>query len=372
MTTAKPYVSIAFTNRNDNYGGDLVARINKFIEYYQQYDQRWPGLLEFVICDWNPPGDTSKLRDAFPWSRLSNVRHVEVSPEIHQRIAGEHGRKILDYIGRNVSARHASGEFVLVINQDIFVSDSIMRYIGEKRLSKQFFYRADRCDFDFEPCRYEPASRLEEIAMHNILFIHRRHSSDGREISLSVTGDSLEKEGSGLEKGDRLTTDGIIECWSIRKKYEADKAKFSENLKAQFDPEFACDESEYHHNQYYYRFQFHTNASGDFLLVPRQAFHDIHGMSEATEFYMHLDTYAVIQFFAAGYDQAIFNQPHKVFHADHDRSERLGFEEGFSWEQHEKSLSRILRNEQSFQLNNKNWGLKDYDLNIISENPSHV
>ena len=49
---SQPYVSVAFVNRNDNYGGDLAARIEKFIGYYSDYARRWPGLFEFVICDW--------------------------------------------------------------------------------------------------------------------------------------------------------------------------------------------------------------------------------------------------------------------------------------------------------------------------------
>ena len=48
---SQPYVSVAFVNRNDNYGGDLAARIEKFIGYYSDYARRWPGLFEFVICD---------------------------------------------------------------------------------------------------------------------------------------------------------------------------------------------------------------------------------------------------------------------------------------------------------------------------------
>jgi GT2 family glycosyltransferase len=113
---------------------------------------------------------------------------------------------------------------------------------------------------------------------------------------------------------------------------------------------------------YYRDFLLHTNASGDFILAPREAFDRIHGMWETTEIYLHLDSYAVIQLFAAGYEPAIFRQPHRVFHADHDRSARLGFAESMTWDRHEAKLSGILRGDESYRLNNADWGLKKEQL----------
>lgn len=110
---------------------------------------------------------------------------------------------------------------------------------------------------------------------------------------------------------------------------------------------------------YHRRFYLHTNASGDFILAPRKAFDDVHGMVETTDFYMHLDTYAIVQLFAAGYGQRIFAQPHCVYHADHDRSGRADFEESISWPEHEAALSAMLRGERPYQVNGARWGLAD-------------
>jgi hypothetical protein len=355
--SSKPYVTIAFVNRNDGYGGDLEARIEKFIDYYARYATR--NLLEFVICDWNPPADRPKLRDAFPWQKLQNVLHVEVPEDVHARIAGQRGRKMLDYIGRNVAIRRGRGEFSLVINQDIFISDSIMRRILRRRLDPRAFYRADRCDFNFERCRDEPPESFEQAALENVFLVNRRHSSTDAPISVPVDPATIDQNGSAPERGDWYDeAGGIIHCQRASLQRRRDRtADLCWRWLPRMRPGLLGWRAPYLESVYHRDFLLHTNASGDFLLVPRRAFDRIHGMWETTEIYLHLDSYAVAQLFAAGYEQRIFRQPHRVFHADHDRSARLGFAEGMTWDQHEAKLSDIIRGTESYQLNGPDWGL---------------
>lgn len=360
----KPYVSVAFVNRNDGYGGDLEARIEKFIDYYARYAVQFPGVLEFVVCDWNPPADRPRLRDAFAWKRLGNVLHVEVPEGIHAKVAGPRGRKMLDYIGRNVAIRRGSGEFALVVNQDIFVSDSIMQVICRRELDPRAFYRADRCDFDFGPCRNEPADRFEAAARAQTFQVHRRHQSTDGPISVDVTAATLDHSGSMEETGDFLDlTTGLIHCQRSDLRRGIDRVLRSLWNCAPFLRGRLRGWRQQERSVAYYRdFLLHTNAAGDFLLAPRRAFDRIQGMWETTEIYLHLDSYAVIQLFTAGYDQVIFRQPHRVFHADHDRSARLGFAEGMTWDQHEAKLSGIVRGDASYRLNGADWGLKKEQL----------
>lgn len=357
--TEQPYVSFAFVNRNDGYGGDLEQRIARFIEYYAQYARRWPGLFEFVICDWNPPQDRPRLRDAFRWADLGNVLHVEVPPEVHLRVAGPGSRKMQDYIGRNVAIRRGRGEFSLVLNQDIFISDSILQVLGRRALSPQHFYRADRCDFDFEPCRSIPIGQFEQAALQTVFMVHRRHGADTDPISVAVTKATVESEGSGRERGDRYdSATGAILCRRATRLRDRNQRWFAA---WQRQPWMRLALRYWHrsYRQDYYqrRFRLHTNASGDFILAPRKAFDRIHGMNETTAFYMHLDGYAITQLFAAGFEQAIFAQPHRVYHADHDRSARAGVPENMTWPEHEAVLSSILRGDRDFRLNGPDWGL---------------
>lgn len=359
--TARPYVSVAFVNRNDGYGGDLEQRIETFIAYYAHYARRWPGLFEFVICDWNPPEGARSLRDAFPWKELGDVLHVEVSPAVHARVAGTRGRKMLDYVGRNVAIRRGRGEFSLVLNQDIFVSEGILEWISRRSLDPRSFYRADRCDFDFERCRGVPPAAFAAAARAAVFCVHRRHQSTDEPISVPATPEQLVRVGSRPEPGDRLEPGtGMIDCAAgvelrardARRRWVWQAVPFSRPAMRKWHDGYAVD-------AYHRRFYLHTNASGDFILAPRKAFDDVHGMVETTDFYMHLDTYAIVQLFAAGYGQRIFAQPHCVYHADHDRSGRADFEESISWPEHEAALSAMLRGERPYQVNGARWGLAD-------------
>lgn len=355
----QPYVSVAFVNRNDGYGGDLEERIAKFIAYYARYARLWPDLLEFSIVDWNPPSDRPKLAEAFDWASLGNVVHVEVPPDVHERVAGKRGRKMLDYFGRNVAIRHSRGLFSLIINQDIFICDSIMRAIHGRMLSPDSFYRADRCDFNFEPCRHVPPESFEAAALDATFQIHRRHRSSDEPISLEASKDDLQLAGSSTEAGDVLDmTMGLIHCEGARRlRQDAAWRLFQWRWMRWRRKSLREWHTEAVTEKFHRRFYLHTNASGDFLLAPRNAFDRINGLLESTEIYMHSDAYAVAQFFAAGYRPAIFAPPHRIYHADHDRSARAGFEEGMSWPEHEAVLSAILRGESDYKLNGKDWGL---------------
>jgi len=362
--TGQPYVSVAFVNRNDGYGGDLEQRIAKFIDYYGYFAARWPGLFEFVICDWNPPEGRARLRDAFNWQRLGDVLHVEVPAETHARLAGTRGRKMLDYIGRNVAIRRGRGEFTLVLNQDIFVSASILEFIAQRKLSRTNFYRADRCDFDFEPCRAVPAEAFEGAALASVFTVHRRHQSNQQPISAATSAQGLAAAGSAPEPGDRLDRGtGVIHCSAASRLHARDR-RLARLWELGAIPRLLLGRwhKAYRDDQYHCNFYLHTNASGDFILAAREAFDNIQGMCETTAFYLHLDCYAIVQLFAAGYEQAIFAQPHRVFHADHDRSGRADFKETILWREHEAVLSAILRGERPYRLNGGGWGLDDQHM----------
>lgn len=361
-----PYVSIAFTNRNDNYGGDLDNRINKFIEYYGYFSRLWPGLFEFVICDYNPPSDKPKLPAAFPWKNLGRVKHVEVPPEAHQATGGPKARKMLDYTGRNVAARHGSGEYTLVLNQDIFISRSILEFIAARKLRPQFFYRADRCDFNFDPCRPLPPEEFEAVALANSFVVHRRHvlyheGGNPFDINISpeVTPATLNRRGTSARVDERVDEENHIAYGEGA----AHKLAILRRMQQGKAPPSAA----YRPSLLYQQFFLHTNAGGDFILAPRQAFFEIQGMPETSVFYMHLDSYALVQLLVAGYAQALFMQPHRVYHADHDRSGRSDFKEGITFPEHEAEFSKILRGERSYQINGPDWGLDKFNLPVWDE-----
>ena len=359
----KPYVTVSFANRNDNYGGFLAERIQLFIDYYAHFVRQYPDLFEFVIIDYNPPTDKPKLRDAFKWDVLGKVIQCEVSPVIHQAIPSASSRKIQDYIARNIGLRYGTAPFAMVLNQDIFISSSIIDEIAKKRLSPFHFYRADRCDFNLEPCKGSPALEFEKLAEQHSFVVHRRHATNYEKISMDVTASTIAAEGSRPEPGDTIDPNAnIIYCTESRARHIQDRVEFSR--KAQGVPT-SLREAAYFHHQYYIVSCMHTNACGDFVIASKEAWDKIRGFPEDPSFYMQTDAYGIFQLFAAGFDQAIFMQPHRIYHADHDRSGRAGFVEP-DYEMHEKRFNDFIKGKIPCYMNDKPWALENYALRFWS------
>lgn len=343
-----PYVAIVFANRNDEYTPDQKARILAFIDYYSYYDKKYPGLFEFVICDWNPPLDRQFLKDAYSWNRLSQVTHIIVPPDLHKKLCPDNSRPILDYTARNVCIRRAKAPFILVINQDIFLSSSILDFLACRKLSKSHFYRADRCDFMLNYAKPISWHQFDEYAIKHAIRKHIRPQSYLNAMSLEIKAESFDKIFT-RRKFTEYKLDGIIysDFYNyFRKFYNA-----SYNLRRIFNRP-----NEVH----YEKFRLHTNASGDFLLAPKKAFYDVHGFVETYQFYMHLDGYMCFQLFAAGYKQAIMAYPHTAFHSEHARSAREGRPESMTYAEHVKIFNKIFLEKTAYQMNPDSWGLRDY------------
>jgi hypothetical protein len=338
-----PYISIIFANRNDGYTKDQEARIRAFIDFYAYYDRIYPDLFEFIICDWNPPEERPSLENQFAWDKLSRVIHLVVPREVHLKLCPDNSRPILDYTARNTCIRKASAPFILVINQDIFLSASILKFLSQRSLSEKYFYRADRCDFAFN---YEEGftawDRFDQYAKKNALKKHIRPSSPKKEMSLPVDEKTYASVFTRRKFFEYKVGNIVYSDFYALAKHLFRLGRRSTPL--------------------YKRFFLHTNASGDFLLASRRAFYDVHGFVETHQFYMHLDSYMCMQLFAAGYKQAILALPYVVFHSDHSRSAREGRPESMTYNEHVKIWGEICMGNRSCKINPDSWGLK----NLIS------
>lgn len=339
-------VSICICLRNDNYGGDQFERLKKFIEYYSFLGRKYKNFFEFIICDYNSPNAETILSLKLPWHLLSPLKVLVVEREKHERFALGKGRPILDYLGRNVAVRHASSEFVCILNQDIFISDSIARFIWEGRLNSNYFYRADRWDFPFEGMSSDKPETTESYARRTASTLHRRHDRKRLPIDVQVTPGEEEKIASLPLVGEAVDDynhlfHGRLPSW---------KNKILQRINGRVDFEFLG---------------LHTNAGGDFIVAPRKTWEKMHGACETTEFYMHLDSYLLAQLYGAGLRQAIFAYPHQVFHADHDRSARMSFQEKVPYEVHLKRMCDIALGVSTYRLNGPDWGMINENLEVI-------
>ena len=143
-----PYLSVVVTARNDDHGGNLLQRMQTFVNGLLGQCQRHELSAELIIVEWNPPGDRVPLVEALRWPEQGycKVRLIEVSPEIHRRFAHWRELPLYQMISKNVGIRRALGEYILATNIDILFSDELMRFIAERRLEHGKMYRIDRHD----------------------------------------------------------------------------------------------------------------------------------------------------------------------------------------------------------------------------------
>jgi hypothetical protein len=147
--TASPYISVVVAARNDNHGGDMLVRMQAFLDSWIAQAQRYNLSSEIVIVEWNPPADRPKLIESLRWPSdpaPCAIRFVEVPPEFHERFAHSTAIPLHQMIAKNVGIRRARGRFVLVTNLDIIFSAALMQFLAERRLEPGVMYRIDRLD----------------------------------------------------------------------------------------------------------------------------------------------------------------------------------------------------------------------------------
>lgn len=303
-------------------------------------------MFEFIITDYNSPYSSPIHKMDLPWHSLKPIKFIIVNNEQHEKISKGLGRPILDYVGRNVAVRHSRGKYVMILNQDIFITPSILEFCQHKKLKTNSFYRADRWDVSFGPIRQKPVDQLILNAKRNVQSINRRHSPKYDKITVRCKNiDPTDLASKTLDGEKYDSTANII---------YGKKVSFLQKIRHRlYEPII------------FESLGLHTNASGDFILCPKRAWEKIRGAYETTEFYMHLDSYLIAQLFGVGFRQAIFDLPHQVFHADHDRSARLNFQESIPYEVHKKRMADIALGKVPPRLNTKNWGMQDESLEVI-------
>jgi hypothetical protein len=144
-----PYISVVATARNDDHGGNLLGRMQVFVDAWINQAKRHRLPSELILVEWNPPPDRERLAAALRWPQDTGpcqVRIIEVPPEVHARYRHAAALPLYQMIAKNVGIRRARGEFILATNIDIVFSDELMMFLAERRLENGRMYRIDRTD----------------------------------------------------------------------------------------------------------------------------------------------------------------------------------------------------------------------------------
>jgi len=149
MSELTPYLSVVVTARNDDHGGNLLRRMQTFVNAWIGQSKRCGLCSELIVVEWNPPPDRASLREALTWPPemgACTVRFIEVPAEVHRRYRHAEALPLYQMIAKNVGIRRARAPFVLATNIDILFSEELVRYFAEHLLSEGRMYRIDRYD----------------------------------------------------------------------------------------------------------------------------------------------------------------------------------------------------------------------------------
>jgi hypothetical protein len=343
-----PYLSIVVAGRNDNYGGDFLSRVQRFVKVLWGFLKSRPLEVEFILVEWNPPIDREGFSHALHWPPLPGrliARVIQVPNRIHQQLPNSERILLFEYFAKNVGIRRATGEFILVTNPDVLFTEELMAYLASKELHQSRFYRIDRYDFrGSPPPALDPQGTLS-AAKKNIYQVHVRLDKH-RKSTIPIRG---------LRKWFAL--------WS-----ENWPGSYNSNGYGRVPGNLAVPLND---NQEPYG-GIHTNASGDFLLASSNNWKKIRGFPEFTDTFTHLDSYACHQLKALGLEQTLLLPPCMLLHEDHPRDEQKTRPMGSPdiW-QHD--LQAIRDRRMGPAVNSEDWGFAREDLlEVFIENGERV
>jgi hypothetical protein len=131
--TGIPYLSVVATARNDDHGGNLLGRMQVFVDTLFHQARRHNVSTELVLVEWNPLPDRGPLAQALRWPAdlgEGAVRIITVPPALHNRYEHSGALPLYQMIAKNVGIRRARGEFVLATNIDIVFSGELFEYLS--------------------------------------------------------------------------------------------------------------------------------------------------------------------------------------------------------------------------------------------------
>jgi hypothetical protein len=188
MSSSAPFLSVVVTARNDDHGGNLLGRMQAFVNNWIAQSSRHGIRSELVLVEWNPPANRPRLVEALRWPkdrRYCETRIIEAPEALHRQYKHAATLPLYQMIAKNAGIRRAKGRFVLATNIDILFSDELCAFLTKESLQPDRMYRIDRHDVMNEvPVDSSPEEQLAYCRSH-LIRVNRRHGSfvvtpDGR------------------------------------------------------------------------------------------------------------------------------------------------------------------------------------------------
>jgi hypothetical protein len=221
-----PYLTMITPSRNDNYGGNMLARLQFTIDILFEQINRHKLEAELIIIDWNPPKNRPTLKQALSFpehSEFLTIRILEVSEEIHQKVSSS-SSPINVIFADNAAIYRARGKFSVLRVSDIIWSEELLSFLSKKELEPDTCYRLTRCDIDHGILNHPQWSVKEKLAFCKASIRARmnkiKYYIPGLpDLKLNSDGDFQLMSTSNLKKlhgykeardGDVLNADGLM------------------------------------------------------------------------------------------------------------------------------------------------------------------
>ena len=311
------FVSIVASGRNDNYGGSsFVDRVQPFVSTSIAFAcAAFAGgtgpQLELVLVDYNTVQGVPALGDAILWPFGCNevaVRIVSVPPAVHQAIHNPNNISFLEHIAKNVGIRAARGEFLLVTNPDILMSEEVFVWLAERQLQHDTFYRIDRHDLG---ASFQQPSARHRKGMYTPLEQARALQSACLAMFEQVQVSAADSIWDGLMSVARSTYTRRLREVAAADRVALEKDSAGSGGSAHLGRYLSESARTVTHPAI-----LHTMAAGDFMLMAAEEWHALRGYPELPT-NMEIDSHMCVIAASAGLKQAVLKEPKRIFHQHH-------------------------------------------------------
>jgi len=136
-------LSVVFSGRNDDYGGDFAERVLAAFDRNQKEARIAGVFVEWLFIEWNPLNTDYLSYQLAPLG----CKCIVVDPGWHEKLIVP-GQTFARTFAKNVGIRRASGNWILSTNPDVVFDDQVWSSIAGG-LDPGFLHRTVRSDVDW-------------------------------------------------------------------------------------------------------------------------------------------------------------------------------------------------------------------------------
>ncbi len=190
----EPYISIVAAARNDDHGGDLLERMQVFINVLSGQVADFGVPVEIVVVEWNPLPKRSRLFEVLDLPRVPSLvyRFIAVPREVHEAWAGPDSRvSFYQMPAKNVGIRRSRGRFVLSTCVDLLYDERLIKMWADRSLETGRYYRATRHDLRAGSVQGRTWVEMLDFCRKNVARQHegRPNFLPGRRLHTAACGD---------------------------------------------------------------------------------------------------------------------------------------------------------------------------------------